>query len=484
MSFTLPPASARILLVNLNSYDQPYPVYPLGLAYIDGALRDAGHVTLLWDSRAAQQTLEAAIAGFRPDLVGISMRNVDNVQYHNPRSFVQEVVACCRGLRAVTSVPLVLGGSAFSVFPRELFELTGVDFGIQGEGERTLLRLIEALQAGRTPEGIPGLYQRGQDGTTRWLPTSPNDVAFTSEPRHDPALLAAYVKQGSLPGIQTQRGCPLRCCYCTYPLIEGKRSRYRTGEQVVEEMRRMRQLGVRYTFIVDSVFNTRPDHVAEICEALIRADIDMEWECFLRPRNATRELLALMQRAGLRHVEFGSDSFSDPVLKSYAKSFTFDEIRQASESAHALGLHYSHFIIFGGPGETPETVEETLARAQTLPGAYFFATIGMRIYPDTPLWRLLAPEKNGETAADYLPQPRFHLAPGFTVEGLYGRLAEVKKQHHNWVVGDPPPAFLTTINKLRDRGLRGPMWEYIELLQRFEQRSGSSATLPGAVPAA
>lgn len=478
------PASVRMLLVNQNTYDQPYPVYPLGLAYLDGALREAGHQTRVWDSRTAPGPVEAMVAEFQPDVVGVSMRNVDNVQYHNPRSFVQETVDVCRRLRAVTTAPLVLGGSAFSVFPRELFELTGVDFGIQGEGERTLLALLASLHAGRPLDGIPGLYHRAADGSPRWLSTSPNDVAFTSEPHHDRELLEAYVKGGSLPGIQTQRGCPLRCTYCTYPLIEGKRSRYRTGAQVVAEMKRMLELGVRYTFIVDSVFNTRPDHVARICEALIDAKLPMEWECFLRPRNATKELLALMQRAGLRHVEFGSDSFSDPVLKSYAKSFTFDEIRQASESAYTLGLHYSHFIIFGGPGETPETVEETLARAQTLPGAYYFATIGMRVYPDTPLWRLLAPEKNGETPADYLPQPRFHLAPGFTVENLYTRLAEVKKTHHNWIVGDPPPAFLTTISKLRDRGLRGPMWEYIELLQRFEQKTADPAIGPAVLPTA
>lgn len=475
MTPRLPSARVRVLLLNLNSYDQPYPVYPLGLAYLDGALRTAGHVTRLWDGRMSAETLETAIQEFAPDLVGVSMRNIDNVQYHNPRSFVQEVVDCCRRIRATTNATLVLGGSAFSVFPRELFELTGVDFGIQGEGETTLLRLIECLQTGAAVDQVFGLHHRDASGTAKFLPTHPNDVAFTSEPHHDLALLQAYVKEGSLPGVQTQRGCPLRCCYCTYPLIEGKRSRYRSGEQVVEEMRRMLDLGVRYTFIVDSVFNTRPDHVAQICEALIKANLDMQWECFLRPRNATRELLQLMQRAGLRHVEFGSDSFSDPVLKSYGKSFTFDEVREASESAHALGLHYSHFLILGGPGETPETLEETLSRAQTLPGAYYFATIGMRIYPDTPLWRLLAPDKRGETPADYLPKPRFFLAPGFTVEGLYARLENVRAVHHNWVVGDPPPAFLATINRLRDRGARGPLWEYIELLQRFEQRQQPAA---------
>jgi len=91
----------------------------------------------------------------------------------------------------------------------------------------------------------------------------------------------------------------------------------------------------------------------------------------------------------------------------------------------------------------------------------------MRIYPGTPLWGELAPEKRGETAADYVVDPRFFLEPPFTVGGLYGRLRQHRNDCHNWVVGDPPPEFLETISKLRKRGVRGPMWEYIETLQRF-----------------
>lgn len=462
------PTPARVLLLNLNDYDQPYAVYPIGLAYLCGALEAAGCSTRIWDCRFTGEPLEAAIAGFTPDLIGISMRNVDNVQYHNPRSFVQEVVDCCARLRALSSAPLVLGGSAFSVFPAELFELTGVDYGVRGAGEETLVRLIRALQTDGVVTGIDGLYHRAGAPDGAGAARALEAAGFCAEPAHDPALLSAYARQGSLPGIQTQRGCPLHCCYCTYPLIEGRRSRFRSPQAVVAEMRRLADAGVHYTFIVDSVFNTRRDHVTAVCEALIAAKIDMHWECFLRPGGIDRDLLHLMQRAGLRHVEFGSDSFADDVLARYGKSFTFDEIRSASEEAHALGLHYSHFIIFGGPGETPETVEETLRRSAQLPGAYYFATIGMRIYPHTPLWRMLAPSGAGETTADYLPQPRFYLAPGFTAAGLYARLAEVKRTSHNWIVGDPPPAFRTTIEKLRARGIRGPLWEYIELLQRID----------------
>jgi radical SAM superfamily enzyme YgiQ (UPF0313 family) len=462
---------ARVLLVNLNSYDQPYPVYPVGMAYIDGALRAAGHETGIWDARMTPESLEDCVARFRPDFVGLSMRNIDNVQCHNPKSFIHDLVGFCRRVRAVTAAPVILGGSGFSVFPREIFQLGGIDYGIHGAGERAFVRLIAALRDGGGDAAlgaISGLVFRNVAGAVCAVPCNAEDTTFSTAPHHDPELLRAYLAQGSLPGLQTQRGCPLHCCYCTYPLIEGTRSRFLGGEQVVAEMRRLAELGVKFVFIVDSVFNTSPDHVAEICEALIRANLGVQWECFLRPRGITRELLQLMQRAGLSHIEFGSDSFSDAVLRSYGKSFTFEEVRAASLQSHALGLRYSHFIIFGGPGETRETVEETLVRARTLPGAFYFGTLGMRIYPDTPLWRQLAPESRGESAADYLIEPRFHLAPEFTVESLHARLREHQRENPNWIVGDPPPAFVDTMEKLRRRGVRGPMWEYAELLQRMQ----------------
>ena len=463
-------APVRVLLVNLNRYDQPSPVYPLGLAYVDSALRAAGHATRIWDARMSPAPLEAAVAAFAPDYVGLSLRNIDNVQCHNPRSFIHELLECCRNLRACTRAPLVLGGSGFSVFPRELYELTGVDYGIAGDGERAFVRLLAARAAGAAPDDIAGVVFRDSAGGVQHVPAAADAADFTVDPVHDPALLAAYVAQGALPGVQTQRGCPLNCCYCTYPLIEGKRSRFRSGGEIAAEMGRLAALGVRYAFIVDSVFNTRPDHVREICEALIRAKLDLHWECFLRPHGVTRELLALMQRAGLRHIEFGSDSFSDPVLARYGKSFTFDDIRQASEAAHALGLHYGHFIIFGGPGETPATLEETLSRTALLPGAFFFATIGMRIYPGTPLWRQLAPERKGETPADYLIEPRFFLEPPFTAASLQARIQAARSATQSWTVGDLPPQFVETMGKLRDRGLRGPFWEYAEVLQRLQPR--------------
>src|SRR5882757_10591887 len=226
-----PAVSARVLLVNLNRYDQPYAVYPLGLAYLAGSLRNHGFDTKIWDALFPSESLESCIATYRPDYVGLSLRNIDNVQYHNPKSFIHDLLDCCRRVRASTPAPLILGGSGFSVFPKELFELTQVDYGIEGEGEEMLPKVIAALQKSSGFDGITGLVYRNPDGSVRHIARNPSDATFTSEPYHDDALLKSYIAQGSLPGVQTQRGCPLKCCYCTYPVIEGKRSRYRTGAE-------------------------------------------------------------------------------------------------------------------------------------------------------------------------------------------------------------------------------------------------------------
>lgn len=466
--------------MNFNTYDQPYPVYPIGLAYIEGALRADGHSIEVWDVLPPGESLEQAAARFQPDFIGISMRNVDNAQAHNPRSFTGDLLACVAKLRAVSAAPLILGGSGFSLFPEEIHRLSGVEFGIVGEGETAIRRLVRTLRGGGgTLAEIGGLLFRNGDGATVRVPALKAELGFAGLPHHEPARLQAYANEGSPMGLQTQRGCPLKCCYCTYPLIEGQRSRFRSGEEVAAEMARMAAGGVRQVFFVDSVFNTSNRHVTEVCEAVLRAGVKLNWDCFLRPRQGlTRELLELMQRAGLTHIEFGSDSFSTPVLRRYGKSFDFEEIRRASELASELKIRYTHFIIFGGPGETPASMEETIARAAALPQALFFATIGMRVYPGTPLWHLVTRQRPADVAADYLLEPRFYLEPPLTVDGIHTRLKQVQQSASNWAVGDPPAAFVETLAKLRRRGKGVNMWEYVEIMQRLG--TGLQGTRPAA----
>jgi len=172
-----PAATApRVLLVNLNKYTQPYPVYPLGLSYINGALRAAGCKTLLWDNHVDRGEITECAKKFRPDFIGLSLRNIDNAQSHNPLSFVGELADCCADLRAVTNAPVIVGGSGFSIFPKELLELTGADYGIQGEGEAPFVALLAALRANDTAaaQRIPGAVWREPPAAEIPNPEIPN----------------------------------------------------------------------------------------------------------------------------------------------------------------------------------------------------------------------------------------------------------------------------------------------------------------------
>ena len=139
---------SRVLLISVNQYDFPHPVFPLGLAHVDAALRRAGHQTRVVDLNLNPPSLPEITAGFRPDLVGLSLRNIDDTLIRNRETFFEVLTQVCREIRRATSAPVVLGGSGYSIFPKRLLLLSGADFGIQGEGERPLLALLATTAYG------------------------------------------------------------------------------------------------------------------------------------------------------------------------------------------------------------------------------------------------------------------------------------------------------------------------------------------------
>ena len=147
-----------------------------------------------------------------------------------------------------------------------------------------LYEVITKLLSGVPNPEIPGLVFR-EHGEIRH-----NVVARLPEvpqlaPVRNRRIAEFYMRDGGMANLQTQRGCPLKCCYCTYPLIEGKRYRRRSGASIAEEFITLKNEGARYVFIVDSVFNTSNEHVEEICEALIQKDSPLPWGCFMRPKH-------------------------------------------------------------------------------------------------------------------------------------------------------------------------------------------------------
>jgi radical SAM superfamily enzyme YgiQ (UPF0313 family) len=266
--------------------------------------------------------------------------------------------------------------------------------------------------------------------------------------------------------LQTQRGCAQGCCYCTYPVIEGRAHRRRPPEIVAEEMAQLEAQGAKYVFIVDSVFNSSPQHVVETCEAILRRNLNLRWACFLRPQGLTPSLMHLMVRAGLTHIEFGSDSFCDSVLAAYGKRLTFDDIREASDLARQHGVDYCHYLICGGPGETTETLVTSYKNSQRLSGAVIMAVVGMRIYPHTALHQQALRESQLKPDTDLLT-PAYYVAPGLTEEQVFTRLQQFSVCSANWIIGDPSPAYTRLVERLRSRGVAGPLWSYFSMMQRL-----------------
>lgn len=466
--------ASKILLVSTNQCDFPDPVFPLGLAMVDTALRRAGHETHWLDCLADSRPLEEVLAEFQPEVVGLSLRNIDDVLFKRKETYFGALIDLSRAVRQHAGCPVVIGGSGFSIFPEVLLERTGADYGIQGEGEESFIQLLAALETGAEVEGIPGLVFR-RDGRVVVNGRAGMSLRANPEPTSRPEVLVEYyLEHSSMLNVQTQRGCAFECCYCTYPMIEGVRQRRRPPEAIAEELAVMERAGARHVFVVDSVFNSSATHVMETCEAILRRGLKLRWSCFLRPLGLDAEQMRAMSRAGLSHAEFGTDSFCDPVLEAYGKRFTFEDILRASELARAEKVDYCHFLICGGPGETRETMRESFRNSQRLPGSVILALPGMRVYPGTPLFDEARRRGDCPESADLL-EPFFYFSPEFPAAEVSAELQSFSAASPNWIVNEPRPEFVNFSRKLRQRGVVGPMWSYFALAQQFSGRPAPTA---------
>jgi radical SAM superfamily enzyme YgiQ (UPF0313 family) len=260
--------------------------------------------------------------------------------------------------------------------------------------------------------------------------------------------------------LQTKRGCWMRCCYCTYPIVEGRALRNHPVPDLVDEIESLIAKGAHYLFFVDSVFNLDVEHTSLLAEEMIRRNVRIPWAGYFAPHRTSPEYARLLARSGLTHAEFGTESLSDPVLREYGKPFRVEDVRQAHQALGDAGVHRAHFLLLGGPGETTDTVLETLANARKLPDTVFFPFATMRIYPGTPLHKRAIAE--GVIAPDDpLFDPTFYCSPGVDRDWLDSRLAAEAERASNWVLDDSMPGIVDLVARLHAKGRYGPMWEYL-----------------------
>jgi radical SAM superfamily enzyme YgiQ (UPF0313 family) len=455
----------RILLISANRERMPAPVAPLGLAYIATALKAAGHDVRVIDlcfSADLQGDVLQSVENFSPDVIGISLRNLDNLTYPASLSYLPELEETVTIVRRRTTAPVVIGGSGFSVAPLPLMQRLNLDFGVVGEGEESMVQLVERLAHGAPLQGIPGLLIKGEDGFT-----PPLSLVSFHAPDRGVLDNARYLQEGGMANLQTKRGCPFSCIYCTYPLLEGKRVRLRDVEEVVRELRDLQDNHrADYIYFVDDIFNYPPDYTVTLCREMVAQGVAARWTAFVNPRFLTAEITQWMAKAGCQGVEMGIDSGSSKILKSYGKGFGVEDIVRACQHCRELGLNFALYLLLGGPGEDERTLQETFDLMDRLAPTAVIIMQGIRIYPHTPLQEI-AIQEDLLARADDLLEPRFYISPLIGPERLIELITGAAMGHRGWIV----PGLGINISRrlmegIRKFGVRGPLWELAGRMRR------------------
>lgn len=408
----------KVLLISENRCRENLIPYPLGVAWVAAAVRAAGHevsgLDLMFSDDPAGDTARA-VREFQPDCVGLAIRNIDNQDLYSPEFYLPPVTDVVAAIKSETGAPVVLGGAGFTMFPLECLEFLGLELGVVSEGEAAFTRLLEILESGADPSDLPGLaLLRGGLGTVN--PPGPGqDLDLMPAPAHDVFDVRRYnwVPGGGAPftaNLQSRRGCHMRCIYCSSPLVEGRRVRLRDPSLVADELESLAGLGVGTAIFTDSLFNYPAEYTERLCREIAARCLPVRWTASVNPAYNDPGLFELMRQAGCSTLSVGNESGSEDMLAALRKGFSKEDILQTVRAAHEAGLSFYCFLLLGGPGETRQSVEESVAFLDELGAESVRVTVGIRIYPGCELFNISVRE-GVIAAAQNLLYPAFYLAP-------------------------------------------------------------------------
>ena len=451
----------KVLLIAANTAITPYPVYPLGLSLVARALIDAGYDVKQLDFLERCQLLQEITKetqDFLPKVIGISIRNIDNVNLINERRYIDAVEDIVAALRMVTKAKIVLGGAGFSIMPQEILKATGADYGIAGEGEIAMVEFCANAQSNIYPQ--QKIINGGKS-------LKDKDIASAA---YDPRIMQFYLKAGNMCGVQTKRGCRYNCIYCTYPFLEGNIIRPRDPGCVVDDMEKLlKEHKAGYIFFTDSVFNDDEGFYLKILQEMKERKLVIPWTAFIKPSRLLDEAAVnLMKATGLRAVEIGADASTDVTLKAIGKDFDFSEVVRTNDLFANAGIACAHYYMFGGPSETQKTVLQGIENIKGLQKAVSFMFMGIRILPGTILYDLAVKDKIITPQTDLLV-PVYYLAPGLDKKWLETTLTEGFVHNRNCIF--PPDKLESSLQFLHKMGFTGSLWEMLLMERKRKPRA-------------
>jgi radical SAM superfamily enzyme YgiQ (UPF0313 family) len=365
-----------------GSHQHP-PFTPLGLGYLAAVLEKNQYEVDVIDCQVLKLSFEefrSEIGKRQPNIVGITSTTLTYKSALRIAKIAKEVCPNCTTL---------LGGSHVTFWDdKALQECSCLDVVVRKEGENTLLELVQKLKVGKSFHDVIGITYR-KDGKIARNPDRPyienlDDLPF---PAHHLWPLASLLKYGSVIfPVMTSRGCVFWCEFCTAVRMFGRRYRMRSPKNVVDELEFLHKTyGAHQFTFYDDAFTVDQQRTAEICEEIKNRKLKIEWDCETRVDMVTKELLLKMKEAGCMAVWFGVESGAQNVLDAMKKGISTAQTIRAFKWAKEVGLMTVAGVVFGFPGETKETIWETIKfieRISPQDVGYYIATP----YPGTPLY--------------------------------------------------------------------------------------------------
>lgn len=379
--------------------ENPYP--PLGLAYIGAVLEEDGHIVkivdLTLDSHILLENKMREIIEFIPDIVGIS---VMTHSYAN-------AIKVAEYLKNKTNALIVFGGPHPTIMPEETLSNLFIDFVIIGEGEYTFLKLCQTLQqkdfdALRTIDGLCYKDGRKDNGNSNENIVIRSKNNFIEDLDKIPFPARHLLKLDSykliddhgkmMTTIISSRGCPYKCTYC-YKGIFGVSYRQRSPKNIIDEIVYCKEkFGYTSFYFVDDLFTLNSKRVEQLAIAIKRECIDISWQCLARVNNATPKMFKHMKESGCYKVHFGIESGNQNVINRVKKGITINQVRNAVKYCKDAGIKTKGYFMVGMPGDTIDTMRDTLdfAKELELDDVMFSITTP---FPGTELWKIIDKSK-------------------------------------------------------------------------------------------
>ncbi len=390
-------ARPRVLLVSANP-NVPVPVPPYGLEIIAAALHEhlRAEVRIIdpFLPRPYTPSLSQALADFEPAVVGIGMRNLDiwyGCDLENRRVVGRSCIAELEQVAAMVLAAgfpperILLGGAGFSIAAAELLQRVGLRFGVVGAGGKAAVDFVRAMVNGKAPAAIAGLVTVS-GGSYQVAPPAVCAPQFDLDlvPRHL-GVHRLILRTRNLPfPLRTSSGCGMRCIYCCESMSQPTPARPRDMKSIEEELGWLSKQGARRVILADGELNgLSQDHADRVIRLLQK--YDLSWRAYCLPTLPTGDQIRRIRQSRCESLLLTVDSGSNSLLRNIGRPVDAARIRVSIDRHLAAEIYIEASILFGLPGETHATIEETIRLIHAYPEVVFNYACGARLYPNTPL---------------------------------------------------------------------------------------------------